>query len=228
MGGRHPRSGDAAAGASVCPHRPLRPVRVAAHLCAARPLHLHGARADRRAAVGGLRRARRRLLSALHGRPAGARAVHRRALCRHHAAGRQQRPRARHRRDHPHLGGPADGCHRRIGRRPRAAREARKQVSRGLFPGLRRDVRAGAGAGGHQAHRAAGAGPAGRRRLLQRAGRPGARGDVPVRPAHAAVRARADPGKPRLLRHRRAHLPRHATLQRRHARGRPCTTWRWR
>ena len=44
-----------------------------------------------------------------------------------------RRPRARHRRDHPHLGGPAGGCHCRIGRRPRAAREARKQVSRGLL-----------------------------------------------------------------------------------------------
>ena len=90
---------------------------------------------------------------------------------------------------------------------PEAAREARKQVSHGLLRRLCRDVRAGAGAGGHQAHRAAGAGPAGRRRLLQRAGEAGVHaGDLPLRPAHAAVRARADPGEPRLLRHRRAHL----------------------
>ena len=35
----HPRSGDAAARAGVRAHRPLRPVRVGARLCAARPLH---------------------------------------------------------------------------------------------------------------------------------------------------------------------------------------------
>ena len=222
MGGRHPRSGDAAARARVCPHRPLRPVRLAAHLRAARPLHLHGARADRRACCP--RSTTGAWSPSIRISPTG----------RWCACSSSSRAMPAPRRRSPATTSSSgiteiirtweDRLAHAIaasGGDPDAAREARKQVSLGLLPGLCRDVRAGAGAGGHQAHRAAGAGPAGRRRLLQRARRPGARGDVPVRPAHAAVRARADPGKPRLLRHRRAHLPRHAALQRRHARGDP-------
>ena len=58
----HPRSGDAAARARVCPRRPLRPVRLGAALRAARPLQHQRARAHRRTAGRGLQGPRRRVL----------------------------------------------------------------------------------------------------------------------------------------------------------------------
>ncbi len=87
VGGGHSRSGNTAARARVRPHRPFRSVRLPAHLRAARPLHLDGARADRGAAIGDLRGPHRRVLSAFHRWPVGAGAIHRRTLCRRHAAG---------------------------------------------------------------------------------------------------------------------------------------------
>ncbi len=100
----HPRPRDAAARARVRPHRPLRPVRLPARLCPARPLYVGRARAHRRAAGRGLQGPHRRVLSLLHRRPAGARAVHRRPLRRRDAAGGRGGPGARDQRDPAHLG----------------------------------------------------------------------------------------------------------------------------
>ena len=202
----HPRPGDAAARARVRPRRPLRPVRLAARLCAARPLHLHGARADRRAAGGDLRRTHRRVLSAFHRRPAGARAVHRRALCRPDAAGRHRRARAQIveiiRTWEDRLvnaiaasGGDAEAVEKLKGKYRTAfsAGYAETFAPERALEDIKRIERLGpdkpVAIDFYSAVR--------RRRACR---------GLPLRSAHAVVRARADPGEPRLLGHRRAHL----------------------
>ena len=169
MGRGHPRSGDAAARARVRPRRPLRPVRVGCSSTCPRDRYTpERARAHRRAAGGGLQRPRRRVLSLLPRRPAGAGAVHHRPLRGRDAARSMSASWSARIADivrtwDDRLADAIAG----IGR----ARRARCWPSIGtrLLAGLRGDLPARARAGGHQAHRAAGPRPAGRHRFLSRA-----------------------------------------------------------
>ncbi len=91
-----------------------------------------------------------------------------------------------------------------------------------LLGRVRGDVPGGARAGGHPAHRAAGAGAARRHRLLPRGGRAGRahpRRRLSLRRTDQPVAARAGAGEPRVPGDRRAVLRDQAALSRRHARG---------
>ena len=150
----HPRSGDAAARARVRPHRPLRPVRLrCSSTC--RATATHPACASRSARC--WPRPTRAASSAFYPYFPEGPLVRVQFIVGRYAGPTPQvdvgRARARDRRDRAHLGGPAGRCHCRA--RATTRRSAAGQVRHGVLRRLRRDLPGRAGAGGHQAHRAA-------------------------------------------------------------------------